>query len=132
MRDGRSMRIGELAAHIGASPRALRHYEEQGLLAPERLPNGYRVYDALAINRAAAIKELLDVGLTSEDIRPHLESGCLDTPPARAAHCQGELGAIHARLGTLNELIARLEAVRDRLAEHAATVEAAVAGRHPD
>jgi DNA-binding transcriptional MerR regulator len=30
------MRIGELAARTGVSVRALRYYEEQELLAPER------------------------------------------------------------------------------------------------
>src|SRR3954463_8843424 len=38
------MRIGELAQRTGTTPRALRYYEQQGLLAPERGESGYRDY----------------------------------------------------------------------------------------
>ncbi|WGP07832.1 MerR family transcriptional regulator [Bacillus subtilis] len=126
MSQGQTMRIGELAAHIGASPRALRHYEQQGLLAPARGHNGYRVYDPEAVVRAANVKTLLDVGLTTEDVRQHAESGCLDEPLDEVPHCDGELAPIQARLTTLDELIGRLEAVRERLSEHARSVEASL------
>ncbi|GAA2594695.1 MerR family transcriptional regulator [Dactylosporangium fulvum] len=126
MPDGRIMRIGELAAQIGASPRALRHYEQQGLLASSRGHNGYRFYDSGAVTRAANIKALIDVGLTSEDIRQHIENGCLDEPLDEVPHCDGELAPIRARLDTLDGLIAQLEAVRDRLREHARAVEASL------
>lgn len=126
MSDGLSMRIGELAASIGASPRALRHYEQQGLLTSSRGHNGYRSYDSGAVIRAGNIKSLLDVGLTSEDIRQHVESGCLDEPLDEVPHCDGELAPILARLDTLDELIARLAAVRGRLGEHARSVEASL------
>lgn len=39
------MKIGELGRRAGVSTRTLRYYEEQGLLEPTRLPNGYRSYD---------------------------------------------------------------------------------------
>lgn len=38
--------IKELADLAGISTRALRHYDQIGLLVPERAANGYRVYDA--------------------------------------------------------------------------------------
>jgi DNA-binding transcriptional MerR regulator len=38
------MKIGELAQQAGVSVRALRYYEEQGLLSPERTPSGQRRY----------------------------------------------------------------------------------------
>lgn len=40
---GNGMRIGELARTTGVSTRALRYYDEQGLLPAERLTNGYRL-----------------------------------------------------------------------------------------
>ncbi|GAA1488229.1 MerR family transcriptional regulator [Brachybacterium sacelli] len=126
MPEGQMMRIGELAAHIDASPRVLRHYEDQGLLASTRGQNGYRFYDRDAVTRATNVKTLLDVGLTAEDVRQHAESGCLDEPLDEVPHCNGELAPIEARLHTLNELIARLEAVRERLSEHARSVEASL------
>ncbi|MBE7956385.1 MerR family transcriptional regulator [Microbacterium sp. R1] len=77
-----TLRIGEVAALVGVTPRVLRAYEEQGLLDAERGSNGYRVYRPTGITRAANIKALIDVGLTSEDIRSYLEAGCLDVPRA--------------------------------------------------
>ena len=38
------MHIGELSVRTGVSRRALRYYEEQGLLLPQRQANGYRSY----------------------------------------------------------------------------------------
>ena len=43
------MRIGELAKATGVTTRALRFYEEQGLLTATRSHNGYRQYDESAI-----------------------------------------------------------------------------------
>jgi len=39
------MRIGELARFTGVSARSLRHYEDAGLINPDRLDSGYRDYD---------------------------------------------------------------------------------------
>src|SRR5690625_2837147 len=60
--------------------RSLRHYEQEGLLAPARGHNGYRLYDATDVVRAANIKNLLDAGLTTADIGQYLDRGCLDRP----------------------------------------------------
>lgn len=38
------MRIGELAQRSGVPAHMLRYYEEQGLVVPRSLDNGYRVY----------------------------------------------------------------------------------------
>jgi DNA-binding transcriptional MerR regulator len=57
------MRIGDLSRRTGASQRSLRYYEEQGLLAPTRLPNGYREYDERAVTTVRRIQILLSAGL---------------------------------------------------------------------
>ncbi|WP_425470542.1 MerR family transcriptional regulator [Saccharothrix australiensis] len=62
------VRIGELARRTGVSERALRYYEEQGLLSPRRLPSGYRAYregDVAAVRR---IRVLLAAGLNTARI----------------------------------------------------------------
>ena len=46
------MRIGELSKATGASTRALRYYEQQGLLSSNRRSNGYREFTASAVNEA--------------------------------------------------------------------------------
>ena len=40
------MMIGELAKDAGVTTKAVRYYESLGLLAPDRLANGYRDYTA--------------------------------------------------------------------------------------
>jgi DNA-binding transcriptional MerR regulator len=57
------VRIGALARETGVSERLLRYYEEQGLLRPARLPNGYREYAESDVTTVAHIRALLDVGL---------------------------------------------------------------------
>ncbi|MEU0988837.1 MerR family transcriptional regulator [Streptomyces sp. NPDC005953] len=120
------MRIGELAEQIGASTRSLRYYEEQGLLAPSRDSNGYRVYDDVALVRAINIKELLAVGLTTEDVLHYLKRGCLDRPLEESRRCNGELDTVRKRLESLDSRISRLQELRDRLAQHSADLEASV------
>jgi DNA-binding transcriptional MerR regulator len=39
------VRIGELARRAGVSSKAVRYYEQLGLVAPARSRNEYRVYD---------------------------------------------------------------------------------------
>ncbi len=56
------MRIGELAALVGISTRAIRHYHHARLLPePARKANGYREYslrDAVALARVRRLTEL--------------------------------------------------------------------------
>ncbi|HEY6739696.1 MAG TPA: MerR family transcriptional regulator, partial [Actinopolymorphaceae bacterium] len=62
------MRIGELSRRTGVSVRALRYYEEQGLLTSERLPSGYRDYPESAADRVRQIQVLFSAGLRSAKI----------------------------------------------------------------
>jgi len=57
------MRIGELAKQTGVASRMLRYYEEQGLIHPRRLDNGYRVYDDYLVDRVRKIRGLVDSGI---------------------------------------------------------------------
>ena len=62
------MRIGEVARRSGVSVRALRYYEEQGLLTPARLPSGYRVYSDADVDTVRRIRTLLAAGLSTTTI----------------------------------------------------------------
>ncbi|MFE9094740.1 MerR family transcriptional regulator [Streptomyces sp. NPDC007264] len=62
------MRIGELSRRTGASPRALRYYEEQGLLSPVRRPSGYREYGERDVTTVRRIRVLLSAGLGTSAI----------------------------------------------------------------
>ncbi|CAD6008494.1 MerR family transcriptional regulator [Agreia sp. COWG] len=72
------MKIGELSKRTGIPPRMLRYYEEQGLIIPGRLPNGYRDYDEHLVDRAMKIRGLLDSGIPTRIIGDMLP--CLDQP----------------------------------------------------
>ncbi|MER6996440.1 MerR family transcriptional regulator [Streptomyces sp. NPDC000410] len=108
------MRIGELAKATGTTPRALRHYEQQGLIASERAHNGYRLYAASAVVRVRNIRYLLDAGLTLEDVAAF--SACLDGDVAAAPPSRGGLGIARERLAVLDARIAAQTEARERLA----------------
>ena len=56
---GPDMRIGEVAAHLGVRPSALRVWEAAGLLAPRRDPaTGYRRYGAREVRDARLVDTL--------------------------------------------------------------------------
>ncbi len=108
------MRIGELADATGTSARALRHYEQAGLICSERAANGYRLYDAGTAVRVRNIRQLLDVGLTLDDARVFLP--CLDGDVAAGPASEKGLRVAADRLAVLEARIAAQIAVRDRLA----------------
>ena len=57
----RLLRIQEVAAETGLTTRAIRYYEEIGLLEPAARSDGaYRLFDASDLDRLRIIKELRD------------------------------------------------------------------------
>jgi len=59
--DAPLLRIQEVAAETGLTPRSIRYYEEVGLLEPAARSEGaYRLYDASDLERLRFIKELRD------------------------------------------------------------------------
>lgn len=117
------MLIGEVAEYVGTSPRSLRHYERTGLLSPTREDNGYRVYTRSDVARAAKIKELLDLGLTTADVHEYLAAGCLDGPVADEHSCSEEIPTVQQRLRRVDALVLRLQGVRDSLARYSEHLE---------
>jgi len=68
--------IGEFARLGQVSPRMLRHYDELGLLAPERVgpSSGYRLYGVQQLGRLHTIVALRDLGFGLEQVRQILAS----------------------------------------------------------
>lgn len=62
------MRIGDLVRRTGVNRRLLRYYEEQGLLRPLRLANGYREYAETDVAVVRHIRMLLAAGLPTAAI----------------------------------------------------------------
>ncbi|GGW43709.1 MerR family transcriptional regulator [Streptomyces griseoloalbus] len=64
------MRIGELAAAVGVTTRAVRHYHHLGLLPePERRANGYRDYTLRHAVVLARVRRLTELGLGLAEVR---------------------------------------------------------------
>ena len=107
------MRIGEVAAAAGVSVRALRYYEEQGLLAAERTSGGQRSYPGSAVGRVKFIQVLYAAGLASRavlEILPCMDSG-RTTPQMRAKllderdRIQGQIDELTGARDKLSEVI---------------------------
>lgn len=64
--------IGQIAKEFGVTPRALRFYEDKGLLSPARL-GANRLYGSKERARLALILRGKRVGLSLEDIREILD-----------------------------------------------------------
>jgi MerR family transcriptional regulator, copper efflux regulator len=107
------MLIGELAAAAGTTTRALRYYEQHGLLRSRRTANGYRHYDARAVTRVRNIRRLLALGFTSDDVRRFLP--CLDLGDLGDRQCAESARFVSRKLAALDERIAALNAVRGEL-----------------
>jgi DNA-binding transcriptional MerR regulator len=66
---GELLGIGAAAARLGVSERALRYYQQLGLLRPACTPGGLRRYSAEDIARVTRIRELQDLlGLNLDEI----------------------------------------------------------------
>ncbi|MER6441574.1 MerR family transcriptional regulator [Streptomyces sp. NPDC001185] len=105
------IRIGEVAQGAGVSVRAVRYYEEQGLLTPERSSSGQRLYRRDAILLVRFFQQMFAAGLTSRRITELLP--CWDT-----GHTDAHQRAIlHAERDRIQAKIDDLQAALDRLDE---------------
>ncbi|MCP2169463.1 MerR family transcriptional regulator [Goodfellowiella coeruleoviolacea] len=108
------MRSGELARAAGTTVRALRYYEQQGLLHARRSANGYRDYDERAVTLVRNIRRLLAVGFTAQSVRAF--TPCLTEDVTAEGLCPDASRAIAGRLAALDQQIADLTDTRERLA----------------
>ena len=101
--------IGDLAADLGVSSRAIRFYEDQGMLAPQRV-GGNRVYSQRDLARLKLILRGKRLGFSLSDIRElldlyyvdhdHLEqmNQTLQKGRARIAELEQQLGELQMTL----------------------------------
>jgi DNA-binding transcriptional MerR regulator len=112
------MRIGELADKAGVSTRALRYYEEQGLLRSQRTTSGQRVYEESAADRVRLIQELYTAGLGSRlivTLLPAIDAG--EVGPELLTRLLDERAQIEAKAAVLQDAGRRLDMLI-RLATH--------------
>jgi DNA-binding transcriptional MerR regulator len=104
------MRIGELARRAGVSPRALRYYEQQGLIRARRSPNGYRDYDESDVRIVSEIRALMAVGFTLDDARPFVD--CLRSGHPSGGSCPESVAVYQRKLAEIDTEIRALLARR--------------------
>lgn len=103
------MRIGEIASRSGVSTRALRYYEEQGLLSSDRTNAGQRTYEESAVTRVRLIQQFFAAGLPSRAIVQLLP--CHDTGVATPE----VFDMLEAERARITDAMASLAAARDAL-----------------
>ncbi|HEY9104538.1 MerR family transcriptional regulator [Chitinimonas sp.] len=101
------LKIGELAKRTGLSVRALRHYDEIGLLPPSaRTDAGYRLYNQHDVARLYRLLALRQIGLSLADIGPLLTGDGMALPVL-----------IERQMQLLDSRIAEATALRDKLGQ---------------
>ena len=146
----RLLRINEAASEAGLTPRAVRYYEELGLLKPAARSEGaYRLFDEDDLERLRFIRGLRDdagfslaeIGRLLEDeearVRNRLRFRATTDSTERRAIVTDALERVDRQIATLREKAERLAGMieeatarRDHLKEHLADLEAGREPRH--
>ena len=109
------LKVGELAKKTGKSVRALRLYEELGLLAPAiRSKGGFRLYSGRAVTRIEWIQKLQDMGFSLTEIKAFLRDWeeCDAAPKAMSRVREifaDKLRETEETIGRLSLLVAELK-----------------------
>lgn len=108
----RYLNPAEAARLLGVSTKALRLYEQRGLLCPARTAAGWRAYGGEAMERAREIAALRQLGLSLAEVGRVLAGDAFTLDQALAAH----QGAVEAQMASLTETLGLLRDLRVRLA----------------
>ena len=117
---------GQMARRSKVTARAVRFYEEAGLITPSRrAPGGRRVFSESELHKLQLISDLRTAGLPLESIRVLLETKLEHrSGPVAARAVLGQLDAhtdsLRARLDSLQRLLQDLEETRRMLRQCAA------------
>ncbi|MBV7417305.1 MerR family transcriptional regulator [Comamonas sp. CMM03] len=103
------MRIGELAALTGCTPKALRLYEAHGLLGTVARQGSYRIYGPEDVQRVQWIRQALALGFRLAALQP---LRTMDTPAGAAA----VLALLQTRRRAIADELQRLQAADTALA----------------
>ena len=111
--------IGEVAARTGVTQRALRFYEEKGLLQPpERMEGGFRRYSEDDISRIEFVKKQQDLlGFTLAEIKEMVEAEELRQQVIASRHLDPALSARLLRAERILDALQRQFDVVERKAD---------------
>jgi DNA-binding transcriptional MerR regulator len=116
----RCYRIGEAAARVGLTPKALRFYDRLGLVRPaSRSTAGYRLYSEEDINALRLIKTAKHAGLALGQIRSllplHNAHDCGEFRAQMAELIEDQLRSLQGQIERLQEIQAALDLKRRQL-----------------
>ncbi len=103
----------EAARRLGVSAKALRLYEQRGLVAPVRTTAGWRAYGPDEMARAAEIAALRGLGLSLAQVARVLAGDPQGLEPALAAH----QATLEGRLRQVGHSIEKVRGLRADLAQ---------------
>lgn len=109
----RFLRIGEVVSRTGLTERALRHYEDEGLIAPGRSAAGQRLYSADDLAAIATISVLRRAGFGLAEIRALRARRAIDIASLLAA----QIEALKLEAASTGAAIKVLETMQARLAD---------------
>lgn len=122
MSDNGLLQVAEVGRRTGLTRKALRLYEELGLVEPAaRTPAGYRLYDEEALRRIELVNRAKVLGLSLSEAKEflHVAEGCCgDNHPALSGLVENKLAETERRMAELASLRQTLEDVLDRLARN--------------
>ncbi len=128
MSESQTLKIGDLARKTGKSLRALRLYEELGLLRAARSTGGFRLYGPDQVARVYWIAKLQDMGFTLPQIQ-----GLIDTVES-SANGPGAMQSLRelfrSKLADTRAQVERLLQLERDLAESLAYLEGCRACTH--
>ena len=115
-------RVGDLAKKLGKTARALRFYEQLGLLLPQaRTPAGYRLYSEDALIQVQWIEQLQGMGFSLGDIKKFLEG--LDQAHSRPSKMNQIRSFYEERLRETRDQIQKLIALEQELEYSLSTLD---------
>ncbi|HEX4894334.1 MAG TPA: MerR family DNA-binding transcriptional regulator [Hyphomicrobiaceae bacterium] len=122
--NGQTFAIGDLAAELGITTRAIRFYEAKGLLSPQRRGNA-RCYSRRDRARLMLILRGKNLGFSLDDIKQYLE--LYDADPLQLTQVKlleqkvnAHMAELERKRADLDRTLAELADIRAQIAAHLA------------
>jgi DNA-binding transcriptional MerR regulator len=120
--DGQTYTIGTLAAEFGVTPRTIRFYEDEGLIAPRRVGTS-RIYSHQDRGRLALICRGKRLGFSLAEIKEFLD--LYDTDPDQLGQmsfalerARGRIAQLEIQLADVQRTLGELREIEAAMADH--------------
>jgi peroxiredoxin/DNA-binding transcriptional MerR regulator len=108
-----AIQVAQVCAATGVTRKALRGYEQLGLLTPLRAPNGYRLYNAHHVRLVKEIRQLNELGIPLSQMHPFMD--CLNQGSEHADSCPATLTEYRRAIERIDKTVEVLSARREAL-----------------